>query len=168
MRKVISFTPDLQEKTIPRLRELFYGKAATSLEYRDSFVINEAVDRFSEENAAELMSEKISALENEGKGLSKTVNFRADSYLKLSSFSESLGISPAETCRRILYYSADNIEKIAPIASPHEFSQLKAKILLLEGHIKILEKEISFAKKAIGDITTEISNLEKGDADNDD
>lgn len=72
MRKVISFTPDLQEKTIPRLRELFYGKAATSLEYKDLFVINEAVDRFSEENAAELMSEKISALENEGKGLSKT------------------------------------------------------------------------------------------------
>lgn len=163
MRKVISFTPDLQEKTIPRLRELFYGKAATSLEYKDSFVINEAVDRFSEENVAELMSEKISALENEGKGLSKTVNFRADSYLKLSSFSESLGISPAETCRRLLYHLADNFERTLSIPLPHDhdLSQLKAKVLLLERHTKVLEKEIAFTSEVIREITAEISRLEE-------
>lgn len=169
MRKVIPYNENLQKNVIPKLRISFYGVSSNAQEYKDSYVINEAIDRFKTEDVNELMDEKITEFESQEKKLSKTVNFRADCYLKLNSLSARLGISPAEACRRLLYYSAHNIEKTTPnnYSSPHELTQLKAKMLLLEAHVKILEKEISLTREVLSEITTEIIKLEKGGANND-
>lgn len=168
MRKVIPYNENLQKNVIPTLRMAFYGVSANAQEYRDSYVINEAIDRFKTEDVSELMNEKITEFERQEKKLSKTVNFRADCYLKLNSLSASLGISTAEACRRLLYHSAYNIENTIPNnhSSSQELTQLKAKMLLLESHVNNLERQILLTKEAFNEITTEIIKLEKGGATN--
>lgn len=162
MRKVIPYNEFLKVEIIPKLRVLYYGTSATAQEYKDSFIINEAVDKFNTKYVDSLMSEDISEIESLEKPLVKTVNYRASSFFKISSISESLGISHAEACRRILYYSASNgaLEETAPnnnySTHEHELTQLKAKLVLLQGYMKNLNKEFQRVQEVIDEISNEI------------
>lgn len=163
MRKVIPYNEYLKGEIIPKLRALYYGTSATAQEYKDSFIINEAVDRFDKEDVESLMSADISELESFEKPLVKTVNYRASSFFKISSISEKLEISHAEACRRVLYYSASNApleEETAPnniySTNEHEHTQLKAKLVLLQGYMKNLNKEIQRVQEVIDEISNEI------------
>ena len=161
MRKVISYTEHLKEEIIPKLRALYYGTSATAQEYKDSFVINQAVDKFNIEDVHALMSEAISEFERQEKHLVKTVNYRASSFFKISSISEKLSISHAEACRRVLYYSSGALEEeTAPnnnySTHEHELTQLKAKLVLLQGYMKNLNKEVQRVQEVIDEISNEI------------
>ena len=163
MRKVIPFNEFLKVEIIPKLRALYFGTSATAQEYKDSFVINEAVDRFNTKDVHSLMSEDISETEKLEKPLVKTVNYRASSFFKISSISESLEISHAEACRRVLYFSASNgalEEETAPnnnySTHGHELTQLKAKLVLLQGYMKNLNKEVQRVQEVIDEISNEI------------
>ena len=161
MRKVIPYNEYLKGEIIPKLRALYYGTSATAQEYRDSFIINEAVDKFNTEDVDSLLSDAVSEFERLEKPLVKTVNYRASSFFKISSISESLRISHAEACRRVLYYSASNApEETAPnnnySTHEHELTQLKAKLVLLQGYMKNLNKEFQRVQEVIDEISNEI------------
>lgn len=160
MRKVIPMNNDLQLKVLPRLRTAFYGQNASAAEYRDSFVVCETIARY-EEDAALLMNDRITESERTEKNITKTLNFRADCYLKLTSLADQLAISPAEACRRILYYTAEYAPKTSSKEfTPHELSQLKAKILMLEESVKALGKALLLTQNALSETKTEITRLE--------
>lgn len=174
MRKVIPMPDYLQGTVLPALRAAFYGKAATPQEYKDSFVINEAVERFGEE-AVVLLDDRITGLESQEKTVSKTVNLRSTCYVVLANLANDLSITPAEACRRLLYYSYLNVNdenteitnntanaaQSKALSGANELSFLKAKVLELVEHINALEKEISAAKEIVAAVTAEISRLEE-------
>lgn len=134
------------------LRSKYFGPGATSTDYKDSYVINNAIQVFPVDSCEDLLDESITEKDNEDTKISKSINFRQDCCKKLSDISKILLISEAETLRRILYYS---IQKEDEDVSTNKLSldQLKRKVCLLKSQLESV-------MESLNEMADEIAQLE--------
>lgn len=132
MRKVIAMTEGAT-KAIAKLRAAYFGAAASSQSYRDSYVVNCAINRFSVNNKDELLSDKFTEIDRQPKS-PKTITLQASAVDVLTTLQKMLEISDSETVRRILYYSEGHIEELnSPVEKAYDNDDaLKLKISVLE------------------------------------
>lgn len=150
MNKSISFMGNAQE-ICANLRSKFYGEAATARDYKDSFVINHAVDTFTADPAM-LMSAHITDRDRSTVKTSKSITFRSDCFEKLTTISKILLIPEAEVCRRILYYSLDTDDK--------KNAKTEMELSVLKGKIAVLNSQIEASRHTLSEIMDEIAVLE--------
>ena len=154
MNKSISSMKNIQE-VCSNLRSKFYGEAATVKDYKDSFVINHAVDSFTADPSL-LMSGSITDRDRSEAKISKSINFRSDCFEKLNTISKVLQIPEAEVCRRILYYSLDTYEK--------KNTKNEIELSVLKGKVAILKTQIEASRNTLSEIMDEIAILESKEA----
>lgn len=135
------------------LRQKYFGEAASPKDYKDSFVINKAIESFNG-LPEDLMSESISQKDqSETKG-SKSINYRSDCYEKLSIIATALQIPESEVCRRIMYYSLEeHLEEHNGGKATIEVSVLKEKVIFLK-------KRMEESMAALNEVMLAISLLE--------
>lgn len=153
MIKSISAMKNIQD-VCSKLRIKYYGTAASITDYKDSFVINNAIDLFNDKPEV-LMSNEISKQDLEVK-TSKSINFRSNCYEKLSTLAKLLNIPEAEVCRRILYHSLESSDTAAS-------SQMKMVVLM--GKIKLLKSQIALCAETLEEIMLEITLVEGEQSD---
>ena len=154
MNKSISSMKNIQE-VCSNLRSKFYGEAATVKDYKDSFVINHAVDSFTADPSL-LMSDSITDRDRSEAKISKSINFRSDCFEKLNTIAKVLQIPEAEVCRRILYYSLDTDEK--------KNTKNETQLSVLKGKVAILKTQIEASRNTLSEIMDEIAILESKEA----
>ena len=153
--KSISSMRNIQD-VCASLRRKYYGDNATARDYKDSFVINNAIQVFPIEERQALMEEMITEKDRAEIKVSKSVNFRSDCYEKISDMSKMLNIPEAEVLRRILYYSLERDNNSSLLSQQEiQLSSLKAKVALLK-------TQIEDSKKTLEEIINEIARLEGG------
>lgn len=150
MNKSISSMKSIQE-VCSKLRSKFYGEAATIKDFKDSYVINHAVDSFTADPAM-LMSDSITDRDKSEVKISKSINFRSDSYQKLTTISKVLQIPEAEVCRRILYYSLDTDDE--------KNTKNEIELSVLKGKVAILKTQMEACRNTLSEIMDEIAVLE--------
>lgn len=133
MIKSVSVMRDAAE-VCGELRIKYFGDLASAKDYKDSFVINKAVEDY-KDSPEKLMSDIISKKDQNSTKVPKSINFRAECFEKIITISNVLHISEAEVCRRILYYSLDN-EESADMDFVKDTSALQGKIALLESQLE--------------------------------
>lgn len=134
------------------LRSRYYGENAQPKDYKDSFVINNAVQLFPIETSKDLMDASITKKDKEDVKISKSINFRSDCYEKLSDISKMLEIPEAEVLRRILYYTLENNNSVT--------KQDKMKLSSLKGKVELLKTQIEACSETLSEIKDEIARLE--------
>lgn len=152
MNKSISVMKNVSE-ICSALRNKYFGEAASSKDYKDSFVINKSIENFN--GLPEMLMVESITFQDQGETkASKSINFRSDCYEKIITISKSLQLSESEVCRRILYYSLeiDNSEVVSP--RDIQLSALKNKVILLKTQ---MENSMSI----LIDIMNEIALLEE-------
>lgn len=149
--KSISAMKNVQE-VCSILRSKYYGDSATAKDYKDSFVINNAIQVFPIEDRLVLMDARITEKDKAEIKVSKSINFRSDCYEKLSNISKMLEIPEAEVLRRILYYSLESDESVA--------SQQEMQLSSLKGKVTLLKTQIEASMTTLNEIIKEIEQLE--------
>ena len=149
--KSISSMKNIQE-VCSILRRKYYGDSATSKDYKDSFVINNAIQLFPIEARQTLMDEIITEKDKAEIKVSKSINFRSDCYEKLSNISKMLEIPEAEVLRRILYYSIES--------DNNSSSQQEMQLSSLKGKVALLKTQIEASMATLNEIMNEITVLE--------
>lgn len=149
--KSISSMKNIQE-VCSILRRKYYGDNATSKDYKDSFVINNAIQLFPIEARQTLMDEIITEKDKAEIKVSKSINFRSDCYEKLSNISKMLEIPEAEVLRRILYYSIES--------DNNSSSQQEMQLSSLKGKVALLKTQIEASMATLNEIMNEITVLE--------
>jgi|GEM_PF-5468245 len=149
--KSISAMKNVQE-VCSILRSKYYGDSATAKDYKDSFVINNAIQVFPIEDRLVLMDARITEKDKAEIKVSKSINFRSDCYEKLSNISKMLEIPEAEVLRRILYYSLESDESVA--------YQQEMQLSSLKGKVTLLKTQIEASMTTLNEIIKEIEQLE--------
>ncbi len=136
------------------LRERYYGSSASAKDYKDSFIVNNAIQIFPIDDCQALMDEVITALDKAEMKVSKSLNLRADCYIKVSDISEMLKIPEAEVIRRILYYSLmiNDCSSMMP--------QQKMQLSLLKEKVVLLKAQFETSMATLNQIINEIAQLE--------
>lgn len=150
MNKSISSMKNIKE-VCANLRSKFYGEAATIKDFKDSYVINHAVDSFTADPAM-LMSDSITDRDKSDVKISKSINFRSDCFQKLTTISKVLQIPEAEVCRRILYYSLDTDDE--------KSTKNEIELSVLKGKVAILKTQMEACRNTLSEIMDEIAVLE--------
>lgn len=140
MNKSLSAMSDI-DRICAVLRDKFFGKV-TRKDYKDSFIVNEAIARFND-SAEALMTESITAADNEKNKAAKSLNLRAEAVEKLVSYGSSLSITESEVLRRILIYSvlvekprAENNRDINQVRK--EIVEIRKQLLDTVKHVDLL------------------------------
>ena len=136
------------------LRQKYFGEAASQKDYKDSFVVNKAIDSV-KGLPEDLMTESISQKDqSEAKG-SKSINYRSDCYEKLSTIAAALQISESEVCRRIMYYTLEE----------HNGSEAVIEVSALKEKVIFLKKQMEKSMAALNEVMLAISLLENKQED---
>lgn len=136
------------------LRQKYFGEAASQKDYKDSFVVNKAIDSF-KGLPEDLMTESISQKDqSEAKG-SKSINYRSDCYEKLLTIAAALQISESEVCRRIMYYTLEE----------HNGSEAAIEVSALKEKVIFLKKQMEKSMAALNEVMLAISLLENKQED---
>lgn len=149
MNKSISAMKSIED-VCSFLRSKYCGRMASAKDYKDSYVINKAIELFAEDPQL-LMSEAISERDREAK-ISKSINFRSDCFGKITSLAKILCIPEAEVCRRILYFSIDK--------APDKITVANAELASLRSKVAVLVAQLDLCQKAVKDLLKEISLME--------
>ena len=151
MRFVLS-VPDNFQNTIATLRKAFHGASATSSSWKDSYIVDECV-RLYEGSPQELLKEEISSLDAGPKN-AKSITFKAETWKRVETMAELLGVSETEIVRRIIWYTiskvnADNL--VIPTDNKDISSQehLKLKLELLQQQLAEATATLSEIKKLL-------------------
>lgn len=142
---VMSSFPELSKK----LRIKYFGETASVKDYKDSFVVNHMIQSFNG-RPSDLMTDKITGLDDSDPKVSKSLNFRSDCYEKIETFAKALKIPESEVLRRIMYYSLEtrNAKK-----DPVNLSDLKKSAAKLK-------EQMEESMAALNDLMIVISMLE--------
>lgn len=135
------------------LRAKYFGEAATVKDYRDSFVINHAIEGF-KESPEQLLLDVINEKDRSNIKTSKSLNFRMDVYERICTISKLLEIPEAEVVRRILYYCIENKDSTADDYHVLQMTALKEKVVLLQ-------KQVDDARNTIMNIMSLVEEYEK-------
>lgn len=131
------------------LRQKYFGETASPKDYKDSFVINKAIDSF-RGLPKDLMTESISQKDQSETKVSKSINYRTDCYEKLLTIATALGVPESEVCRRIIYYSLEE----------HSDNKTTIEIITLKEKVIYLKKQMEESMKALNEVMLAISLLE--------
>ena len=110
MKKVMQLSENVCEQ-LDVIRKGYFGESASPSEYRDSFIANEAIERFSEDPAV-LFSEEMAGNDCEPR-VAKSLTLRAEVFEKLSNLATITNLSYAEVTRRIILFTIEKIKKNA-------------------------------------------------------
>lgn len=137
------------------LRCRYFGEEASAKDYKDSYIVNHAIEKFSS-SPEELMDDSITILDRSDTKVTKTLTLRSDCGAKLSVLAGVLHITDAEACRRILYHALQDTGNTSSNNSLKSLkvSELKTKLLLLE-------KEINDCVVTLKTLLDEIECIEK-------
>lgn len=150
MNKSCSVMKNVRE-ICAELRGKFFGEFASAKDYKDSFIINKAIESFAAD-PNELMAEVISIKENAETKVSKSVNFRSDCYEKIITLSKILNIPETEVLRRILYHYT--LEQRSP---DHESDDIQ--LLALKNKVLLLKNELETSLHTLNDVLYALENL---------
>lgn len=131
------------------LRKKYFGESASPKDYKDSFVINKAIDSF-KGLPEDLMTELISQKDQSVTKVSKSINYRSDCFERLSTIATALQIPESEVCRRIMYYSLEE----------HNGSEAKIEISVLKEKVTFLKKKMEESMAALNEVMLAITLLE--------
>ena len=148
MLKSISLMRNIQD-VCALLRKKYFGEAASQKDYKDSFVINQAIDAF-RGLPEDLMTESISRKDQSETKASKSVNYRSDCYEKLTTIATALQISESEVCRRIMYYTLEE----------HNGSEATIEVSVLKEKVVLLKAQMEKSMIALNEVMLAISLLE--------
>ena len=151
MNKSVSMMNDVKE-VCEELRPKFFGQNATLNEYRDSFVANAAVERFTEDPDV-LFTEAINEKEQNCVKAAKSINFRSDNYAKITEIANIYQKTEAEILRRILYYWVD-------FSYPDDPSIIIPELNSLRNRAKLLRKRIAECNEILDALLEEIGEVE--------
>lgn len=129
------------------LRTAYFGEDAIPTDYKDSFIVNQAIELFSDCPDV-LNSAYYTALDKIDTKLTKSLTLRQNCIEKLKTYSEILGISEAEVLRRILYFSVDESNKETTDTTIN-LSELKAEVVVLEKHLSAVMTTVETIKQKI-------------------
>ena len=131
------------------LRKKMFGENASAQDYKDSYIVNNAIEMFSEDPIV-LLKKSISEEDSKHLKIAKSINFRAGCYEKLCTIGRLLNIPEAEVCRRILYWT---VQSEKGIQDNDTLCELKSKITLLK-------KSMESCTKMIVELEEEIEMIE--------
>ena len=151
MNKSVSMMNDVKE-VCGELRPKFFGQNATLNEYRDSFVANAAVERFTEDPDV-LFTETINEKEQNCVKAAKSINFRSNNYEKITEIANIYQKTEAEILRRILYYWVD-------FSYPDDPSIVIPELNNLRNRAKLVKKKIAECEELLDSLLEEIDELE--------
>lgn len=118
------------------LRCRYFGEEASDKDYKDSYIINHAIEKFVSYPEV-LMDDSITILDRSDTKVTKTLTLRSDCVAKLSALAGVLHITDAEACRRILYHTlqdtGDKSDKNS--LKSLKVSEVKANLLLLQAQV---------------------------------
>lgn len=158
MKKVLQLSKDIR---LDALRKHFFGPAATSASYRDSFVICEAIDKFAGD-VDDLLSEEVEAKDS-GPKTAKSVTFRLETFEKVNNLAVLSDLSYAEVVRRILYYTLEQISTNPDSERTTEYERI---ISSLKTKILVVAAALDDAMTALNSLVDEVEYLEANpDAD---
>ena len=151
MNKSVSMMQSISD-VCDTLRYKFYGNGASPRDYKDSYIINAAIERFNTEEINDLMDEKISEKDRSENKTAKSINFRSDCYDKLCDIAKTLNLPESEALRRLLIYSLENND----ISTHYQDFKLSS----LKGKLTLLKKQVTQSLMTIDELTNEIERLE--------
>lgn len=128
------------------LRKKYYGENALPTDYKESYIVNQTIELFSDCPDV-LISAYCTELDKNVKA-TKTLTLRQSCIEKLKTYSEILGISEAEVLRRILYFSVDESNKETTDTTIN-LSELKAEVAVLEKHLSAVMATVETIKQKI-------------------
>ncbi len=134
------------------LRKEWFGDVS-SKDYRDSYIINTAIERFSHE-AEVLMHSTITEEDQKEPKISKSVSLRQFSDEKLRTLGQTLKINDSEVCRRILYFAIANVNQKEPTGNKKEITELK-------NRTRLALKQLREVEKTLNALLNEITVIEK-------
>ena len=129
---------DLLDKS----RKKQYGEQASAKDYRDNFILGNEILDFPINEVEKLL--KYRADDNGVLKVAKSVTLKANAYERLVKISNLLDLSESETCRLIIYYSAQKTDKNNEKRIPRE-----------------VEEEIAYLRKALEDANRALKTIEK-------
>lgn len=132
MNKSISAMSDI-ERVCAVLRANYFGANATSSDFKDSYIVNEAISRFSA-SAESLMEGLISDADNEKNKAAKSLNLRSEVVDKIISYASVLAIPESEVVRRILYYSI--LKESSPAEISLNLSQVRKELAEIRSQLQ--------------------------------
>lgn len=153
MKKVLQLSDDISSK-LDTLRKQYFGVGATSASYRDSFVVNEAIERFSSD-VEDLLTDEIAAKDS-GSRTAKSISFRSECFEKVNDLAVLTDLSYAEVVRRLIIFSIEQINRSSKPAQDARLTSLKQKLLVA---VRYLEQSTT----ALNSILEEIEALEENE-----
>ena len=158
MKKVMAMPENITE-ICSKLRRNYFS-SDSERDYKDSYIINRAIDDFSEE-LEELLSEEAAKADKMPK-ISKSITFRANTFARVETLAENSDLTYGEVVRRILFIAVKQIEEKKP-----EKSAVNPQIKALAEKISVVEKRLSDAMSALRELADEVAAL-KSSCDNED
>lgn len=158
MKKVMAMPENITE-ICSKLRRNYFS-SDSERDYKDSYIINRAIDDFSEE-LEELLSEEAAKADKMPK-ISKSITFRANTFARVETLAENSDLTYGEVVRRILFIAVKQIEEKKP-----EKSTVNPQIKALAEKISVVEKRLSDAMSALRELADEVEALKSG-CDNED
>lgn len=158
MKKVMQMSEKVSERLGIIRKSLFNSESSS--EYRDSFVLNEAIERFSA-GADALLSKEIAEKDCEPR-VAKSLTLRADIFAKLTDLATLTDLSYAEVTRRIILFTVDEIEKNKQENS-RENTEYERAISTLKQKLLVAVRYLEQSTTALNSILEEIEALEENE-----
>jgi len=156
MKKVMQLSENVCEQ-LDVIRKGYFGGSASASEYRDSFILCEAVERFSEDPAV-LFSEEMAGSDCEPR-VAKSLTLRAEVFEKLSNLATITNLSYAEVTRRIILFTIEKIKK-SSLENSRENTEYERAISALKTKILVVAAALDDAMTALNSLVDEVEALE--------
>ena len=119
-------------------RKYWYGKEVSSKDYRDSYILGEAIDTFVLDDVHKLLAYKKE--DSEVTKVAKSITLKAKTHERLTRICEMLGTSESETCRLIIFHLIhETLDEKKVTRIPKE----------IELELAVLKKALSNAQNAL-------------------
>jgi len=129
-------------KLLDKSRKRRSCEEASAKDYRDNFILGNEILDFPLNEVDKLLEYKD--VDYDAVKVAKSVTLKANAYERLVKLSNLLGLSESETCRLIIYYSAQKTDKNKEKGIPRE-----------------VEEEIAYLRKALDDANRALKTIEK-------
>lgn len=151
MKKVMAMPENITE-ICKKLRK-YYFASDSEKDYKDSYVINRAIDEFSSD-LENLLSEEAAKVDKMPK-ITKSITFRANTYARVETLAENSVLTCGAVVRRILFIAVRQIEEKKP-----EKSAVNPQIKALGEKIQVVTKRLEDAMSALRELADEVAALE--------
>ena len=145
---------DVKER-LEKVRKKMYGPDAVAAEYRDSFVLTNAILSFPLDDLQKLLLYKDADIRTPKSA--KSVTLRANAYGRLVKMANSLTISESEACRLLIFYLEANFEEKRKIY--FETDEIMADLLVLKNALEAATDAYLRIEKYMKEMSNDETNL---------